>query len=316
LNNNSSKVIEILRTKRGKAVSGEQISSTLGISRSAVWKQIKALRGKGYRISARSRFGYCLEEEPDHLDQETLAALGIIYRDSVDSTNLVARRLAEEGAPDFTTIIAEQQLSGKGRLGRSWLSPAGSGLWFSIIYRPAALTPGAVSPVTLVTAAVLADYLSREFNLSIQIKWPNDLQVDRKKIAGILTEIKGEPDRIDYLVIGIGLNVNQRADDFSPEIANIATSLAIETKMKIKRTDLLINLRQELLNAYSLFEKEGFTPFRQIWIDHNITLDRQVKINWPGGSMSGLAVGLSDEGLLILKDAHDQIHQFSYGEVS
>jgi BirA family transcriptional regulator, biotin operon repressor / biotin---[acetyl-CoA-carboxylase] ligase len=316
LNNNSSRVLEILRANRGKTLSGELISSSLGISRSAVWKQIKTLREKGYRINARSRSGYCLEEEPDQLDQETLTASAIIYRESVDSTNLVARRLAEEGAPAFTTIIAEQQLSGKGRLGRSWFSPAGSGLWFSIIFRPAALTPAAVSPVTLVTAAILADYLSREFNLPVQIKWPNDLQVGGKKIAGILTEIKGDPDRIEYLVIGIGLNVNQKADDFSPEIANIATSLAIETGLKIKRTELLINLRHSLLTAYSLFEKAGFTPFRQIWIDHNITLGHQVKINWPGGSMSGLAVGLSDEGLLILKDNRDQVHLLSYGEVS
>jgi BirA family transcriptional regulator, biotin operon repressor / biotin---[acetyl-CoA-carboxylase] ligase len=316
LNNNSSRVLEILRANRGKTVSGELISSSLGISRSAVWKQIKALREKGYRINARSRAGYCLEEEPDQFDQETLTASAIIYRESVDSTNLVARRLAEEGAPAFTTIIAEQQLSGRGRLGRSWFSPAGSGLWFSIIFRPEALTPAAVSPVTLVTAAVLADYLSREFNLSVQIKWPNDLQVGSKKIAGILTEIKGDPDRIDYLIIGIGLNVNQRTDDFSPEITNIATSLAIEAGIKIKRTELLINLRHSLLRAYSLFEKEGFTPFRQIWIDHNITLGHQVKINWPGGSLSGLAFGLNNEGRLIVKDARDQVHLFSYGEVS
>ncbi len=316
MNNNSSKVLEILRANRGKTVSGELISSSLGISRSAVWKQVKALREKGYRISARSRYGYCLEEEPDQLDQSALADMAIIYRESVDSTNLVAHKLAEEGAPGFTTIIAEQQLSGRGRLGRRWFSPSGSGLWFSIIFRPAALTPAAVSPVTLVTAAVLADYLSREFNLPVQIKWPNDLQVRDKKIAGILTEVKGEPDRIDYLIIGIGLNVNQKAADFSPEIATVATSLAIETRMKINRTELLINLRHVLLGAYSLFEKEGFAPFRQTWIDYNRTLGQIVKISWPGGSLSGLASELTDEGRLIVKDDYGQTHLVSYGEVS
>ncbi len=316
MNNNGSRVLEILRVNRGKTVSGEMISRSLKISRSAVWKQIQRLRENGYRISARPRYGYCLEEEPEQLDKRALAEMAFIYRESVDSTNLVARRLAEEGAPGFTTIIAEQQLSGRGRLGRSWFSPAGSGLWFSVIFRPAELTPAAMSPVTLVTAAVIADYLSREFNLPVQIKWPNDLQVGGKKIAGILTEIKGDPDRIDYLIIGIGLNVSQKVADLAPEIATVATSLYIETRMKIKRTELLINLHQALLSAYKLFEKEGFAPFRQIWIRNNITLGHQVTISWPGGSLTGLASGLNDEGMLIVKDVHGQIHLYSYGEVS
>lgn len=305
-----------MRANRGKTVSGETICKSLKISRSAVWKQVNALREKGYRISARPRYGYCLEEEPEQLDKRALAEMAIIYRESVDSTNLVARRLAEEGAPGFTTIIAEQQLSGRGRLGRNWFSPAGRGLWFSMIFRPEALTPAAMSPVTLVTAAVLADYLSREFDLPVRIKWPNDLQVGGKKIAGILTEIKGDPDRIDYLIIGIGLNVNQKAADFAPEIATVATSLAIETRMKIKRTELVINLYQALLRAFKLFEKEGFASFRQIWIRNNITLGQQVKISWPGGSLTGLASGLNDEGKLIVKDDYGQIHLVSYGEVS
>ena len=316
MNNNCSRVLEILKANRGKTISGEIISRSLGISRSAVWKQVNALREKGYRISARSRYGYCLEEEPELLDKKALAEMAIIYRESVDSTNLVARRLAEEGAPGFTTIIAEQQLSGRGRLGRSWFSPAGSGLWFSVIFRPAALTPAAVSPVTLVTAAVIADYLSGEYNLPVQIKWPNDLQIGGKKIAGILTEIKGDPDRIDYLIIGIGLNVNQKPADFAPELATIATSLAIETRIKIKRTELLINLHQALLRAYRLFEKEGFAPFRQIWIRNNITLGHQVKISWPGGSLTGLASELTDEGKLIVKDNYGQTRLVSYGEVN
>ena len=316
MNNKGSRVLEILRANRGITISGEEISSALGISRSAVWKQISAFRNRGYRISARSRSGYCLEEEPDQLDEGVLAEKDILYFETVDSTNLAARRLAEKGATSFTMIIADQQLTGKGRLGRSWFSPAGSGLWFSIIFRPLALTPATVSPVTLVTAAVLAEYLSSAFSLPVKIKWPNDLQVGGKKIAGILTEIKGDLDRIDYLIIGIGLNVNQKTADFPSAIGTSATSLAIETKTGIKRTELLINLRHALLQAYRLFEKEGFLPFRQTWIDYNKTLGQNVSISRPGGSLSGLASELTDEGRLIVKDEHGRIHLVSYGEVS
>ena len=316
MNHNGSRVLEILKANLGKTISGETISSVLEISRSAVWKQVKALREKGYRISARSRSGYCLEEEPELLDQNALAEMAIIYRESVESTNLVAHRLAEEGAPGFTTIIAERQLSGRGRLGRSWFSPAGSGLWFSVIFRPTALTPAAARPVTLVTAAVLADYLSGTFKLPVQIKWPNDLQVGGKKIAGILTEVKGDLDRIDYLIIGIGLNVNQKTEDLSTEIATVATSLAMETGIKIKRTELLINLRHALIRAYKLFEEEGFTSFRQIWIKNNITLGQQVNISWPGGSLTGLATELTNDGQLAIKNDYGQIRLVSYGEVS
>ncbi len=315
MHNSSSRILDFLKTNRGKTVSGEIISRSLDISRSAVWKQIRGLRDNGYRISARSNCGYCLEEEPDLLDHTALAENAITYYKSVDSTNLVARKMAEAGAPDFTTIIAELQLAGRGRLGRSWVSQAGKSLTFSIIYRPAALTPETVNPVTLVTAAVMADHLRKQFNLPIQIKWPNDLQVRGKKIAGILTELKGDQDRIDYLIIGIGLNVNQRAGEFSSAIASIATSLAAEAGPGINRTELLISLRHVLLSAYGLFEKEGFAPFRQIWIDNNITLGRQVNINWPGGSISGLASELTREGKLIIKDDLGQKHKVSYGEV-
>ncbi len=313
---NGSRVLEILRANYGKTISGELVSNSLGISRSATWKQIKSLRDKGYRISARSRSGYCLEAEPELSDERFSTEENVFFKDSVDSTNLAAHRLAEEGAPGFTTVIAEQQLAGRGRLGRSWYSPAGCGLWFSVIFRPKELTPAAAGPITLVAATVITRYLSTEYSLPVQIKWPNDLQIGGKKIAGILTEIKSDLDRIDYLIIGIGLNVNQEIADFPIEIANLATSLAIEADKKIKRADLFLGLRQALMSAYGVFEKEGFTPFRQAWKAHNITLGRQVKISWPGGFLTGLALELTDEGKLVVKDHDARIHLVNYGEVS
>ena len=315
MDNTSRKILEILQANREKPISGSEIGSIFGISRSAVWKQIGALRSAGYRITARSNYGYRLDNEPDLLDERVTKGSQIVYLPVTDSTNYTARRLAEDHAPTLTTVVADHQTSGRGRLGRNWFSPPASGLWFSILLRPAYLNPAEANPLTLVTAAVIAEYLRADYQLPVQIKWPNDLLLGSKKVAGILTEIKGEPDRIDYLVVGIGLNVNQAAADFPPALKNSATSLFIESGHRFDRSDLFVNLHRELLKAYRIFEDQGFKPFHRNWEKHNITLGHQVTVKWAGGTLTGVADRLTAEGKLVVIDHNGDNQLVNFGEL-
>ncbi len=309
-------ILQELINSPDQYVSGAIISSRLGISRAAVSKQIKELRTRGYQIDALPNRGYLLKANPLPLDEKALARHGIIYKAAVDSTNHEARLLAEKGAPAFSTIVADQQLKGRGRLGRNWHSPPGSGLWFTMLLRPHDLNPAAVAPITLVTAAVVANLLHSLLNIPVQVKWPNDLLIRGKKTGGILTELKGEPDAIDYLVIGMGINVNQGADSFPQDLAGMATSLSLESGKQYNRTLLLIEIREVLLAAYQKFFREGFAPFRGLWLEHNTTLGKIVKVSWPGGEICGTACGLSKNGALLVKDSSGFTHTVNYGEIT
>ena len=308
-------ILDYLQNNRDRHMSGNAISKELGISRAAVWKQICNLRREGYRINARPNCGYRLEEEPDRLNKDLLEERGIMYYREVDSTNLVARRLAEEGYPSYTTVIAEEQLQGRGRLGRDWFSPACSGLWFSVVLRPEKITLANAAPVTLVTAAALANNLKNRQGLAVKIKWPNDLLINAKKFGGILSEVKGEPDRIEYLIIGVGLNVNQQADDFPADLKKQATSLLVESGRAFDRTSLFLSLWENLCRAYDLFMEEGFTPFRESLLAYQSFLGREVKVTWSGGTLVGLAVDLDRDGSLLVKDKKGAVQRIYYGEI-
>ncbi len=309
-------ILEYLQNNRDRHISGSAISKELGISRAAVWKQVCNLRQEGYRINASPNRGYRLEEEPDRLNKSVLEKHGIHFYREVDSTNLAARRLAEEECPPYTTVIAEEQLKGRGRLGRDWFSPAHSGLWFSIVLRPEKISPAAAAPVTLVTGVALANSLNSNQGTEVKIKWPNDLLIKGKKFGGILSEIKGEPDRLEYLVIGVGLNVNQQADDFPTDLKQRATSLLAEHCQTFDRTALFLSLWKDLCRAYTLFIEEGFAPFRDSLLVCNTFLGQEVRVTWSGGSLTGLAFDLDRDGSLLLKDKKGAIHRIYYGEIN
>ncbi|MGM0689012.1 MAG: biotin--[acetyl-CoA-carboxylase] ligase [Bacillota bacterium] len=256
-----------------------------------------------------------LDGTPDMLDLQGLESNNIYYYKSVDSTNLVARKLAGEGASAFSTVVAEEQKKGRGRLGRYWFSPPGKGLWFSMLLRPDVPGHFDASPATLVAAAVLADFFRTHYELPVLVKWPNDLLIGKKKMGGILTDIKTEPGIIHYLIVGIGLNINQLKTDFPAEIQQKSTSLLIETGRLFYRTDLFLSIRSKLEKAYHLFFAEGFSPFSGIWEKNNATLGQTVTVSWPGGSMRGKAVGLAGNGALLLQDKEGDIHTFNYGEL-
>lgn len=244
------------------------------------------------------------------------AGKNIYYYQTVDSTNLAIRRLADEGAPSCSIVLAEEQQKGRGRLGRSWFSPPGCGLWFSILLRPRMLNPVNAAPITLVTAAIVAENLRNHHNLPVNVKWPNDLLFDAKKLGGILTELKGEPDRVEYIIVGIGLNVNQQPGDFPAELGMQSASLYMAGGRLIDRIDLFLSLRNDLLKAYALFFRNGFTPFRDLWKKNNRTLGQEVTVNWPGGKLEGKALDLTENGSLLIEDKQGQINIVNYGEIN
>ncbi len=308
-------ILEAMLRQKGKYISGADLGSLLGISRAAVWKQMNLLRRDGYEISARPRFGYRLDGLPARLDFRRFDRKMIRCYNSVDSTNLTIHQLAAEGAPAFTTAVAEEQLEGRGRRGRSWFSPPESGLWFSILLRPESLRPEDASAITLVTAAVLADSLNRHYKLPVKIKWPNDLLIEGKKFCGILAELRGDLQQIEYLVIGIGLNVNRNLSDFPLELQQLATSLSIEGGSELDRTDLFLTLHSDLDSAYRRFLDDGFTPFHQLWKRYNTTLGHEVTVNSAGGAISGQALDLTSQGALQILDKSGAIHIINYGEI-
>jgi len=308
-------ILEQLKSGSPRFVSGAKLSESLGLTRAAVWKYIRELRGEGYIISAVPRRGYRLEQEPDRLNIPDLAGRDILFYPTVESTNITARSLAEEGAAGGTVVIAEEQTRGRGRRDRQWISPPGKGLWFSIILRPAGFTPANAAPVTLVAAAAMAQELRRATGLKVTLKWPNDLLLDNKKICGILTELKGEPDRVEYLVMGIGLNVNHTEADFPPDLLPFAGSLALASGRVFNRTALFQSLLEPLRESCAHFFKQGFSGFRDIWIELSATLGREVTVTWPGGSIRGTALDLDETGALLLRDETGRVRRINYGEI-
>jgi len=309
------KILETLQKYHPHFVSGEILSSLTGTTRAAVWKTIKSLRQEGFLIEGRTRKGYCLLGEPDRLEGERLVAPEIHFYQSTESTNTLARDLAEKGCPGGTVVIAEEQLQGRGRRGRSWSSPPGKGLWFSLLLRPEGLTPEEASPVTLVAAVALARALRKECGLPVTIKWPNDLLIRGKKICGILTEVKGEPDHIDYLVIGTGINVLQEKDDFPPDLRQPGSSPFLEGGGRLNRTTLFLHLLEELKTSLQQFFQQGFAPFHGPWKELNSTLGLPVNLTWPGGSLKGRALDLDCRGALIVEDNAGKHHLINYGEL-
>lgn len=316
MNKTTEVILSYLRDNRMRYISGSYISDKLNMSRAAVNKHVSELRRAGYCISARQNLGYRLVEEPDLLDRKILEENGVHFVYSVESTNFTARSLAEKQYPEFTTVIAEEQTAGKGRRERSWFSPPGSGLWFSIILRPALAGPAKAAPLTLVTAAAISLYFNRFADLKVKVKWPNDLLISGKKTGGILCELKGEPDHINYLIVGIGINVNQAAESFPPELGSQATSLSVESGKKYNRTDLFFALKDSILQAYDHFIALGFSKARETILEYNTFIGKTVSINLGEKTLNGLALDLDSKGCLLVKDMKGTLHRVNYGEIT
>ena len=303
-------VLKMLREDSGGYLSGEELSRRLAVSRTAIWKHIRSLKHEGYEIEAHPRLGYRLCSAPDFLLPEeirsklTTRILGreIRYLAATGSTNIEARRLAADGCPEGQIVVAEEQTGGRGRLSRGWFSPRGKGIWLSVVLRPA-FSPQEAPKCTLMAAVALQTAIRRSTGLVCGIKWPNDILYGGKKVVGILTEMTAEIDAINFVIIGMGINVNIDAGEFPPEIRDTATSLALIAGHPFSRRELITAVLEELETVYQAALAGGFSPILDQWRERSATLGQQVDVVGPDRQFSGLAIDIDNDGALLVQTA-------------
>jgi len=313
-------LLDGLKQGLGAWVSGQALSDRLSMTRTAIWKHVHALKEDGYDIEASRRKGYRLRGVPDlllvhevrnDLRTRSFGRKDIHYFRQTDSTHLRGRELAAGGAPEGTLVIAEEQTHGRGRLQRSWFSPPQQGIYVSLILRPA-IPPTEAPRITLLTAVAVADALLALTPMAARIKWPNDILVHGKKIAGILTEISTGMDAIDYMIIGLGLNVNIPAGDFPEEIRSQSTSVLAETGVSMMRSPLLGKYLEYFEHHYDIFQRQGFDPVMRRWKELSEMLDCRVRVDTIGRQHVGKVAGFDQNGFLMLQnDQGETIRVFS-----
>jgi BirA family biotin operon repressor/biotin-[acetyl-CoA-carboxylase] ligase len=306
--------------QRGEWRSGAELAADLGVSRAAVWKRILRLRAAGYEIDAVAGRGYRLREAPDRLlpreiarHVEPGARFEVVHRDEVDSTNTVAASLARSGAPEGTAVVAEMQTAGRGRLGRSWCSPRGKNLYLSLVLRPP-LAPTAVPQLTLIAAVSVVRAVIEIASATPAIKWPNDVQLNGRKLAGILTELEAEAERVRFIVLGIGVNLNVTPEDLPEELRATATSLRIASGQPVDRCRFTGRLLSHWARDYAAFLRSGFAALRPDYERYHGLDGRAVRVSG-ATSVSGIVRGVSDDGALLV-DTGDRIERVVAGEVT
>lgn len=302
-------------------VSGQDLCEKFGVSRTAVWKGINQLKEAGYEIEAVQNKGYKLISVPDSLSENELKSIRrtewvgqeIFYFPVVDSTNTKAKQLAEEGYPSGTLVVAEQQDAGKGRRGRSWESPRGTGIFMTLMLKPD-INPGNASMLTLVAALAVSAGITKCTGRPAGIKWPNDIVMNKKKVCGILTEMSAQFDYVNHIVIGIGINVHN--DTFPEEISHMATSLYLETKEHLNRAALIEEIWEQFERYYAVFlETEDLSGLVKEYNAHLVNLHQSVKVLDPKEPYEGKALGITPRGELIVDTWESRKLVFA-GEVS
>lgn len=319
-----AQILSALRRREGDCVSGAELSQQLQISRAAVWARIEELRSLGYEIEASPHQGYRLISVPDVLHADDLLSLvqgnQIIGRDiqvfqETSSTNDVVERLAHDGVSEGVAVFAESQTKGRGRLGRNWLSPVRKGLWFSVLLRPD-LRPQAATQLMVAASASLARAIHQQTGLATEIKWPNDILIRGKKVAGILTELNAELDHIKYVILGIGVDVNLNLSDFPAELRKLATSLKIETGRNLPRAELAAAILRALDADYARIGRCQFSSIREEWQQLCSTLGRHVSIRVGERLIRGQAESLDEDGALLLRTEHGHLERVMGGDVT
>ena len=319
-----AEILSALRSAENGGVSGAELSQKLRISRAAIWARIEALRGLGYEIEASPHLGYRLISTPDllHAD-DLLASLGqtkVIGRDirvfeQTTSTNDVVEKLARDGVKEGVVVFAESQTRGRGRLGRKWMSPGRKGLWFSVLLRPD-LRPQETTQLTVAAATAIRRAIHLQTGISAEIKWPNDILIRGKKVAGILTELSAELDRVKHVTLGAGVDVNLSAGEFPAELRKIATSLRIESGKAVSRAELATAILRELDRDYSRVCAGRFADLADEWEEHCTTLGQPVVITIGERKIRGRAESLDDDGALRLRTEHGHLERIIGGDVT
>lgn len=300
-------VLILLKEKKDKYLSGEEISKHLSLSRTAVWKAIQSLKEEGYEIEASPRLGYRLVKVPDLLLpgeikyglKTKILGKEIYHFNEVGSTNGLAKDLAFRGALEGTLVVAEKQFLGRGRFGREWISPPG-GVWSSLILKPEIL-PFDASKITLLAGVSVAETIQEVTGLNAQIKWPNDILVGERKVAGILTEMNAEIDKVKFIILGIGINVNVEIKNFPSELYQKVISLKEATGGEINRVYFLKSLLESLDKYYLELKKGEFEPILSRWRKLTSTLGAYVKVATLEREIVGEAIDLDEHGGLILR---------------
>ncbi|MDD2402292.1 MAG: biotin--[acetyl-CoA-carboxylase] ligase [Clostridia bacterium] len=316
-------ILRMLMNKEGDYISGEKISNDLSVSRTAIWKHINTLKKEGYNIISLPRKGYCIEKRSDIISsveigtglETKVVGQNLFCFSSVDSTNKVAKNEAAKGCQEGTVVVADKQDEGKGRLNRNWVSPSGRGLWFSIVLRPD-IDPPRASQLTFVSAVAVCRSLQTLTGLELNIKWPNDILFKGKKVCGILTELSAEIDKVNYVVVGIGININHTIDDFPLELRDTATSLTQISGQNYNRPALLRSILLEYEKQYFDYQEKGFMQILDSWRKLNTTLGKKVKVNTREESYYGVAEDINEEGCLIVRKESGEVVELMAGDVS
>ncbi|MGI6421591.1 MAG: biotin--[acetyl-CoA-carboxylase] ligase [Syntrophomonadaceae bacterium] len=315
-------VLGAIREEQGQWVSGERLSMSLKVSRTTIWKQIKILQSEGYAIESSPKKGYRLsmipdilspEEVKDGLQTQLFGREHYYYFKEIDSTNNYAKTLAADGHPEGTVVIAESQSSGRGRRGRQWYSDSGQGIFLSLILRPP-LPVNELSRINMAIALAIVDAL-QEVGIKSGIKWPNDILIKDRKIAGILTEAITDMDGIEFIVSGIGLNVNTLIEDFPAELRPIVTSVREEAGRMVSRVHLLQILLLKLEQRYQQLISGAFTEILEQVRTLSLVIGRDITIKQLGGITEGRAIDIDNNGFLLVRDGQGNIHHLMSGEV-
>ena len=321
---NKTELIALLREGENY-ISGQSLCEHFQVSRNAIWKAINGLRAEGYEIEAISNKGYKLIETPDILSKEEILnkirsqriGRDLYYYASTDSTNTRIRLLAEEGAGDGTLAVADMQTAGRGRRGRTWISPSGMNIYMSLLLKPE-IEVNQAPMVTLVMALAIAKGITQTTGLEAKIKWPNDIVVNGRKVCGILTEMNLEADYIRSVIVGIGINVNEASlEDFEEDIRTTASSLRIECGEIVNRAELIANSMLAFEEYYECFLKDrSLASLKDEYDSHLISVGKTVRVLDPKGEYEGISKGISENGELIVELGDGTITNVYAGEVS
>jgi len=327
----SVKILKYLKKAKAQFVSGEELSELFGMSRTAIWKRMESIKDEGFNIEAVTKKGYRLIMEETACGKNapygrlavqselTGSVFGhnLKFFQETDSTNQVLKKMAAQDAPEGTVVISDMQSEGRGRRGKAWSSSPNLGIWMSILLRPN-LHPSSVQTLTLAASVAVMRALEPFRIEGIGIKWPNDILINGKKVCGILTELSAEAEKVDWVIIGIGLNVNHSESDFPDDIRSLATSLRmnVNNETLLDRSVIAADIIDEMEKVYRCFIERGLAWVVREWKKYNITLGKRIKIINQQGEANAEAIDVTEEGRLIVKDENGKEHELYSGEIS
>lgn len=314
-----SKILDILYKNEGGSVSGQELSRILGVSRTAVWKHINSLISEGYKIKSLGGKGYTLTSSDILNEYELEKVLGsdipFIFAKTVGSTNNLAKDKARETKNEFMLVTAENQKAGRGRMGRSFESDNKKGVWCSFILKPE-MTPESALVITVAAATAVCKSLEQTCGLKAGIKWPNDIIHNKKKVCGILSEMSCETGVIEYIIVGIGINVSHKEGDFSPEVSKTATSVLAETGLSTHRAEIISSLCYNMQEVYNLVKAGAMDEIAQRWKKYSVTDGKMIKILRNNSEIKALAEGIDEKGRLVATDEKGNKAAYNSGEIS